>query len=66
MGEFARGLRITTDDIESVESACGRFRDAFAALRSEVGNVVVGQGSVVDRGVVLASLLVATYPSTFS
>ena len=52
MGEFARGLRITTDDIESVESACGRFRDAFAALRSEVGNVVVGQGSVVEQALV--------------
>ena len=49
MGDFARGLRLSTDDVESVANACARFREAFEALRQEVGEVIVGQEAVVEQ-----------------
>ncbi|MBC03061.1 MAG: AAA family ATPase [Phycisphaerae bacterium] len=49
MGDFARGLRLSTDDVESVSDACTRFREAFEALRGEVGEVIVGQQAVVEQ-----------------
>lgn len=52
MGEFARGLRVTTEDVDSVARACERFREAFASLRAEVGKVVVGQEAVVEQTLV--------------
>ena len=49
MGDFARGLGLRTDEVESVVNACARFRDAFEALRREVGEVIVGQEAVVEQ-----------------
>ncbi|MCH2161052.1 MAG: MoxR family ATPase [Phycisphaerales bacterium] len=52
MGEFAKGMRGSLDDTASVAAACGRFRDAFAALRDRVGLRIVGQEDVVDLSLV--------------
>ena len=49
MGDFARGLRLGTDDVDAVAKACARFREAFDALRREVGTVIVGQEAVVEQ-----------------
>ncbi len=52
MGDFARGLRISAEDVESITNACRRFREAFSTLRGEVGKVVVGQDAVVEQTLV--------------
>lgn len=52
MGDFARGLQVPVEDVDGVAAACTRFRDAFSALRLEVGKVVVGQDAVVEQTLV--------------
>jgi MoxR-like ATPase len=36
------------DDVEAVRSVCSAFRDVYAAVRREIGKVIVGQDEVVD------------------
>jgi len=42
-------LESSIDDIESVRRRCLAFRDIFAALRAEIGRVIVGQDHVVEQ-----------------
>lgn len=49
MGDFAESMQVRFEDVQSARDACARFRDAYAALRREIGTVVVGQDRVVDE-----------------
>ena len=46
MTDHALALQLRSDD---PASACASFREAFAALRSEIGRVLVGQDDVVEE-----------------
>ncbi|MDG2020545.1 MAG: MoxR family ATPase [Phycisphaerales bacterium] len=52
MGEFAAGMTTRLDDVESVRTACERFRESFEALRKQVGLRIVGQDAVVEQTLV--------------
>ncbi len=42
-------LEMAFDDIEAVKRSCAVFREAFARLRAQVANVIVGQDEVVEQ-----------------
>ncbi len=56
---------MTTTAPVSIEARAAEFREKFAALREEIGKVIVGQRHIIDE-VLIAAITDAWPPAVFS